>query len=85
MKTNKLAKIAGAIVIPVLAGVSGCAGTLKGITHDTGYIATRISDAIYLKEKPAIIDSPVTFVPDGQGGYKPIRGAVFSNPAPNQK
>ncbi len=60
MKSNKLARIAGAIAIPVATTLSGC-GTLKGLTHDIGYISTGISDSIDLKEKPAIVPNPSSY------------------------
>lgn len=60
MKKQNLARIAGAIAIPALATVGGCA-TAKGLTHDIGYISTGISDSIDLREKPAVIENPNSY------------------------
>lgn len=60
MKKQNLARIAGAIAIPALATMSGCA-TLKGVTHDIGYISTNISDSIDLKEKSEVVSNPSSY------------------------
>lgn len=60
MKTNKLAKIVAATLIPAASLVSGC-GTIKGVTHDIGYISTSISDSIDLKEKSEVIENPNSY------------------------
>lgn len=60
MKTNKLARIVGAVAIPAAATISGCA-TIKGITHDVGYISTQISNSIDLKEKSTIVENPKSY------------------------
>ena len=62
MKTakNKLARIAAAAILPAAATISGC-GTVKGLTHDIGYISTKISDSIDLDEKPKVTANPNSY------------------------
>jgi len=83
MKAKNLGKIAG-ITIPIAGLVSGCAGTVKGLSHDVGYWSTKISNSIELKEQPTIVDSPKRLIPDGQGGYIPYNPKTKYNLSPRK-